>query len=101
MLLRELSRRYPTQTAMWPDLVVILPPTGYCYSGLLQCLKPVFVEMFVSELAVETLDVAVLHGAPWLNQNVSNPMALRPSQKRSTCEFRPVVGSHHLWVATK
>ncbi len=81
---------------MWPDLVVILPPTGQCCSGLLQSLKPVFVEMFVSELAVETLDVAVLHGVPWLNQNVSNPMALLPSQKRSTCELRSVVGPNYL-----
>ena len=63
--------------------------------------EPVFVEMLVTELTVETLDVAVLHGATWLDQDVSDSMALRPSQKRSTREFRPIVCPHHLRVATK
>lgn len=60
-----------------------------------------FIEMLVTELAVETLDVTVLHGAPWLDQDVANSMGLRPSQECPTCEFRPVVGPNHLGIATK
>jgi len=59
------------------------------------------VEMLVTELAVETLDVTILHGSPWLDQDVANPVRLRPSQECPTCEFRPVVGPNHLGIATK
>ncbi len=96
MLLGDLSRRDPTQTAVWPNLVVILPPAGYRCSGLQQFLKPMFVEMLVTEFAVETLDLTVLHGTTWLDQDVANPMRLRSSQKRSACEFRSVVSPNHL-----
>ncbi len=101
MLLSELSRRDPTQTAVWPDFVVILPPAGYRCSGLLQCLKPMFVEMLVTEFAVETLDVTVLNRSPWLDQNAANSVSLRPGPECPTCEFRSVVSPNHLWIATK
>lgn len=46
---------------MQPDLVVVLPPGANDLSGLQAGFKPVLVEVFVPELAVEALDVAVLH----------------------------------------
>jgi len=48
--------------AVRSHLVVILPPDCKRVAGLVQSLEPVFVQALVPELAVETLDVAVLHG---------------------------------------
>jgi hypothetical protein len=39
----------------------------------------VLVQPLVAEAAIEALDVAVLHGSPWLDQDVSKPLALRPA----------------------
>ncbi len=33
-----------------------------------------FIEVFITELAVETLDVTVLHGTTWLDQDMANPV---------------------------
>jgi transposase InsO family protein len=42
-------------------------------------LKPLLIQTFVSELSIETLDVAVLHGPARLNQNVTDAMQSGPS----------------------
>jgi hypothetical protein len=64
-----------------PDFVVVLAPFSNAISGLWQALKPLFIQTFVSELSIETLDVAVLHGPARLNQNVANAMQSGPSQE--------------------
>ena len=57
---------------MGPDLVVFFAPFNNAISGLWHALKPLFIQAFVSELSIEALDVAVLHGPARLNQNVAN-----------------------------
>ena len=99
MKMGELSRWNSSNTAMWPDLVVVLFPDRGRIPCLLQCFKPAFIEMFIPKLTVETLDVAVLHGASRLNQNVTDAMRLRPRHEHSAGELRPVIRSHHIWVA--
>lgn len=49
--------------------------------GLVQGLEPALVQMLVTELAIEVLDVAVLHGTPWLDQDVANAAGLRPGHE--------------------
>jgi len=71
-----------------PDFVVVLAPFSNAISGLLQALKPLLMQAFVSELSIETLDVAVLHRPARLNQNVANAMQSGPSQESATGEFR-------------
>ena len=48
----------------------------------------------VAERAVEALDVAVLHWTAWLDQQVDDLVLLRPGQKGSRSELRPVVGTN-------
>ena len=57
MQLGETRRRYPSHTAMWPDLVVVLPPDRCGAPGLVQRLEPLFVQTFIPELAVKALDI--------------------------------------------
>jgi hypothetical protein len=45
---------------------------------LLQCLKPALIEVFIPKLAVETLDIAVLHRATRLNQDMPNAIDVPP-----------------------
>mgnify|MGYP006886069007 CR=1 FL=1 len=47
-------------------------------------------------LAVEALDVAILHLVPWLNQDVADTARLCPGHECPTCELRAVVG----WYGT-
>lgn len=61
MLVDELSRWNTSNTAMWPDLVVILFPDQGRIPCLLQYLEPTLIEVLIPKLAVETLDVAVLN----------------------------------------
>ena len=94
MLLRELSRWYPTQAAVRPDFVVISAPLSDARSGLRQGLKPLLVQALVTKLPIEALDVAVLHGASWLNQDVPYTMRCCPCHESAACEFRAVICSN-------
>src|SRR5665811_1980997 len=90
----KLGGRHSAATAVRPDFVVVLPPGGDGGSGLRQCLEPMLVQAFVPELAVKALDVTVLHRPARLDQDVANPMGLRPSHESAAGEFGSVVGSH-------
>ena len=72
---------------MGPDFVVVFAPFSNAISGLRQALKPLLIQAFVSELSIETLDLAVLHGPARLNQNVAYFMQSGPSQEGAACEF--------------
>ena len=101
MQLGEASRWHATQAAVRPDLVVVRAPCGHGHPGLVQGLEPALVQMLVTELAIEALDVAVLHGTPWLDQDVANAVGLRPGHECPAGELWPVVGSNHLRIPTK
>ena len=59
------------------------------------------VQAFISKLAVETLDVPVLHRSARLDQDVANSMGLRPSHKNLTGELWAIIGVHCTWVSPK
>jgi len=101
MLRREPCRGHSPDAAVRANLVVITPPIGDHGPGLLERLEPVLVQAFVAESPVEALDVAVLHGPAWLDQDVPDAATLRPSDERPAGELRAVVGSHGRWVATE
>src|SRR5271169_2404822 len=50
------------QGAVWAYPVVIDPPVFDGLAGVVQSQEPVLVQAFLAELAMERLDVAVLHG---------------------------------------
>ena len=93
MLLGKGSRWNTSQRAVWPDLVVVLAPVGDLLAGLGQGLEPLFVEAFIAELAIEALDVAVLHGPAGLNQDVAHTVGMRPRQKLAAGELWAVVNA--------
>ena len=97
----ELGRRHSAATAVRPDLVVVLPPRGDGGPGLRQRLEPMFIQAFIPELAVEALDVTVLHRPAWLNRDVANPVGLRPSHEGAAGKFRSVVGTYRARITTK
>ena len=101
MQLGESSRGDAPQAAVGPDFVVVLSPYGHGLTRLEQGLKPAVIQMLVTELAVEALDVAVLHRASRLDQDVANAVGLHPGHERPAGELRAVVGAHGLRVATK
>jgi len=101
LLLGELCGRNPPKTAVGPDFVVVFAPFSNAIAGLWQALKPLLIQAFVSELSIETLYVAVLHGPARLNQNVANTVQSGPSQECSACEFRTVICANCKWIASK
>ena len=98
MQLGEASRWHAPQAAVRSDLVVVRSPGRHGHPGLVQGLEPALVQVLVTELAVEALDVAVLHRAPRLDQDVANAVRLRPGHECPAGELRTVVGPHGLWV---
>jgi len=75
--LGEASRWHAPQAAVRPDVVVVRALDRHCHLGLMQGLEPATVQVLVTELAVDALDVAVLHRAPQLHQGVADAMRLR------------------------
>ena len=89
------------QTAVGPYLVVVDAPLADDHPGLRERLEPVLVQALVAELAVEALDVAVLHGPPGLDQDMADTVLVRPGHEGSAGEFRAVVGANGQRVAPK
>ena len=94
-----LGWRHSPAAAVRPDLVVVLAPGGNGRPGLGEGFEPMLIQALVTELAVEALDVAVLHGLAWLDQQVLDAVSLCPAHERPACEFRPVVCAHGLRIA--
>ena len=72
--LGEPGRWDAPQIAVRSDFVVVLLPEGRAYPSLVQGLKSLLIEMLIAELAAEALDVAVVHGASRLDQDVAHTM---------------------------
>ncbi len=99
MKVGELGKWNSSKAAMGSDLVVILFPDRGRIPSLLQCLKPTLIKVFIPKLHVETLDIAVLHRATLLNQDMTIAMCLYQCHVHPACELRAFVGSHHFWIA--
>lgn len=80
-------------TTVRTNLVVVPPPIGDYLASLGQRCEPVLVEAFIAELAVEALDVAVLHGLAGFDQDVFDAMLLRPGDEGAAGEFRTIVNA--------
>ena len=87
--------------AVWSGLVVVNSPLGDCMTRLLQRLRPVLVQAFVSEGAVKALYVGVLGRATRLDQDVLDTVLLFPCYETPASELRPVVSPDSLGVAAK
>ena len=101
MLLRELSRWYPTQDAVRPDFVVVCAPLSDALSGLWHGLKQLLVQALVTKLDIEALDVAVLLWPSWLNQDVAHAMGRCPSHEGATGELRAIVCAYSQRITLK
>ena len=99
MQLGESRGRDAPHATVWPDFVVVLPPDPDGRARLLQRLKPLLVQALVPELSIEALDVAILHGPPWLDQDVPDAMAVRPGHERPAGELGAVVCSYRQRIA--
>ena len=71
--------------------VVIEPPSLDLFARLVQILEPVLLQTLIAEAAIQALDVAVLHGPPWLDQDVSNTVSLSPADEGPAAELWSVV----------
>jgi hypothetical protein len=67
---------------VWADLVVIDPPGFDGLSCVVQGEEPVLVQALLAELAMEALDVAVLHGPVWLDEVQDDLVLVRPLIER-------------------
>ncbi len=70
---RKLSRRSISQAAVGPVVVILVPPSADFAPSVPEILKPGRVEAFISEPAMETFNVGVLHGFSGLNVNEFDP----------------------------
>ena len=59
------------------------------------------IQAFVPKLAVEALDVAVLHRSARLNEDVANPVGLCPCHESPAGELWAIVGTHRNRIATE
>lgn len=97
----KLRWRDATTAAVRTYLVEVAPPIGDDLASLDQRREPVFIEAFIAELAVEALDVAVLHGFAGFDQDVFDAMLLCPSDEGAAGELRAVVRAHRAGIAAE
>lgn len=97
----ELGGRDAAATAVRSDLIVVPPPFADHLAGLGERGEPVLVQALVAELAVEALDVAVLHGAARLDQQMRDAVLLGPRDEGATGELGAVVGTHGARIAAE
>jgi len=64
---RELHRGQGAETAVRPQVVVILPPRLDDRTGFRQAAEQVLVKALVAQLAVERFNECVLHRLAWLD----------------------------------
>ena len=83
LLQRELSRWNHAQAVVWPDFVLLLQPLRDARLGLWQVQESRLAQAFNSVFAVQTLDVAVLHGSDRLGQDVMLAMCCGQRLQRS------------------
>ena len=62
--------------------------------GLLERIKPVLVQAFISKRALKALDIGVLRWAARLDQDVLDTVFLCPCHKCPARELQPVVRSN-------
>jgi len=86
-----LGGRTPTQRAVGPLRVVALPPLFDDLAGVGQAPKPVDIEAFVAELAIEALQVAVLHRPPRLDEIQLDVVFVGPDVERLPGELGAVI----------
>ena len=79
---------------MGPDLIVNLTPPFDEDLGFRQRVKDLYVEKFVSEPAVETLDISILPGTAWFNLQRLDSYLFEPVENCRGREFRAVVTSN-------
>ena len=89
---RVLGRRLVIERAMRSPLVVVPPPAGDDGPRRRQIFEPVVVQAFVSEPAVEALDVGVLRRLPGRDQLQLDTMSVGPLVEGSPGELRPLIG---------
>ena len=81
---------------MWALGIGAYPPFPDDLPGFGQAPKPVDIEAFVAELAVEALQVAVLHGPPRLDAIPCDALLIGPDIERLSGKLRTVVQSDAL-----
>ena len=79
-----------TQTAVWPELVIVLAPGFDQVARFGEPEEKMFIEAFVAKFAVEAFDEGVLYWLAGLDVVPGDPLG-GPAQHRTTGEFGAVV----------
>lgn len=96
---KDRGRRLIAVGAVWPSLVVELPPALNEHLGFCAAAEPFSVQQFVPQLAVEALDEAVLPRAAGGNEGRSDCDIAQPTHGLGSGEFGAVVRSNVFGLA--
>ena len=75
---------------MWPELVVVSTPILHLCPCVVKAHEPVGVQAFGAELAIKTLDVAVVGRLAWSREVEHDALVIGPEIKISRDEFAAV-----------
>ena len=79
---------------MWSSFVVIMPPVGDDASSLEEVLEPTDTQAFLTQLAVETLHVAILRRLAGLDMDQIDLAVQSPGKEVATGQLRAVVTTY-------
>src|SRR3954469_4192126 len=84
---------------MWPNCIVVDSPLFDQRTGIRQADEPVLVQAFISELAIEALDMPILGRLARRGKVEHDLLLSSPGIENVTSELRPIVDSNTLGCA--
>ena len=97
----RLGRGSVAQHGVRSVFIVVRTPRPDDGSSVCDRLKPVFVQTFITELAVKAFDVRVLRWFSGLNQLQLYLVVIRPLVERSSSELRALVCTYRGWISAE
>lgn len=79
---------------MWPELVIVSTPILHLQARVVKAHEPVSVQALSPELAVETLDVAVVRRLAWAREVEHDTLMVGPQIKISGDEFTAIIDAN-------
>ena len=95
----KLHRRFVADRTVWTHLVVVSTPSLAFCAGFVEAQKPIRIQAFRSELAVERFDEGIVGRLAWSAEVQRHAFHVRPEIELLADELRTVVDTDRLRVA--
>lgn len=92
--MHERNRHFVAYRAVWPELIIVSTPILHLCPRVVRGYEPVSVQELGAELAIKTLDVAVVGRLAWPGEVEHDTLAIGPKIRVSGDELAAVLDAN-------